>query len=475
MGIRNFWKRLSLQAGFVRETRMNTRKLWKLLCLGACFVAAAACNAGRVAGVPPPGSCLVGEVGACPKGSICLGQEGGWGRCEKDHIPHRVDFLEVVPDNIVFDSEEAGEKTLEVRTELAWSIHCGGCEGGFHWEPGSGSGSGRLTVYASENSSGLSRHATLSVTAGALSATVSVLQPANCVAEAEEAVRNRTAQTGKVCGWVSTQDNCGNPRLIQQGTSACTGLTPQCDGAVNMCLADNQSPSNNACPGFAMTRGVPVYGNTRYASGNYGNTLSAACLLMAWDEALGRELVYSYTPGADGTFIAQLTPSGYAALLWMTEGSCGGNGSACVDAVTSAGGSNHVAQLLVDGKAGTTYYFHVDALDDATFGEFSFEIQTADLEAAVAFCQYMAYVQAWNDTYDDSLPQDVKDSLNSNGGAEHYAALLAHYSATPPLPDFFRFQFDSSQGALFVYWVEKFKPGLLYAGVDVAALDAQCQ
>ncbi|MCL2259034.1 MAG: hypothetical protein FWC18_04325, partial [Cystobacterineae bacterium] len=195
-----------------------------------------------------------------------------------------------------------------------------------------------------------------------------VCVPVVCTPETAEEFRIRVAdEEGRVCGSINkpADANCGVGITVELGTTACTGDTPQCDGALNVCIGNNAAPSNNMCAGAAaMTLGATFYGNTTNATSNYGAALSDACGNLT---SQGRELVYSYTPAADGNFRVLVTPAAgtnYNPLLWMTEGegTCG-DGNMCVAAANS-GGNGGPEELSVAGVAGTTYYFYVDTANN---------------------------------------------------------------------------------------------------------------
>lgn len=134
------------------------------------------------------------------------------------------------------------------------------------------------------------------------------------------------------------------------------------------------APANDACRG-AEPVGLPttLQGSTFAATGDYGSTLSSTCQGAAWGDAPGREVVYAYTPAADGDFTVVVTPAGgWDALLWYTTGACG-SASACVDA-SDLGFDDQAEELTIAGVAGVTYFFYVDARDPREAGDFAFAL-----------------------------------------------------------------------------------------------------
>ena len=66
-------------------------------------------------------------------------------------------------------------------------------------------------------------------------------------------------------------------------------------------------------------------------------------------------------------------------LLWISTGSCSGDGSGCVYAVDKCC-SSAVEQITFDGVAGTTYYIYVDsysATASSKYGTFTIEVKPA--------------------------------------------------------------------------------------------------
>jgi hypothetical protein len=92
--------------------------------------------------------------------------------------------------------------------------------------------------------------------------------------------------------------------------------------------------------------------------------------------ASGRELVYSFTPATNGAFLVRVTPTNHNALLWVTENTCGGNGSSCTAAAIRGG--NNTAELSINGVAGTTYYLHVDSASNGVRGAFTIEVREVE-------------------------------------------------------------------------------------------------
>ncbi|MCL2625909.1 MAG: hypothetical protein FWD46_03695 [Cystobacterineae bacterium] len=179
---------------------------------------------------------------------------------------------------------------------------------------------------------------------------------------------------GLACGEITANDNCGTERTEDCGVGACVSGT-ECDTRANRCISSGETPSNDMCAGAAvLTPGTLFYGDTSHATLSYGDALSEVCRsAIGNNNAQGPEVVYSYTPTAEGQFLVRVTSMGnYDPLLWMTEEDCGGDGSAC----TAASWQNGVEELEVAGDPRITYYFYVDSRNtgQGTIGMFSIEV-----------------------------------------------------------------------------------------------------
>lgn len=126
-------------------------------------------------------------------------------------------------------------------------------------------------------------------------------------------------------------------------------------------------PVNNTCASATqLAFGVQVSGDTSEADLTYGPNLPAACSSRS---VKGPDVVYSYTPTADGAFTVKLTPSNFDAVLWYSVGTCSMAG--CV-ADADKGGIGAAESLTVtNGVAGTTYYFFVDGYNEGSAGTFT--------------------------------------------------------------------------------------------------------
>jgi hypothetical protein len=123
-------------------------------------------------------------------------------------------------------------------------------------------------------------------------------------------------------------------------------------------------PTNDVCGAananvIALTQAVTASGDTSDAIADYGNPLSAVCHTAASGDAKGKDVVYSYTPAADGDFTVTVTPTGWDTLVWANTGTCG-DATACLWAVDK-GYSGTAEALTVPGVTGTTYFIYVDA------------------------------------------------------------------------------------------------------------------
>lgn len=157
-------------------------------------------------------------------------------------------------------------------------------------------------------------------------------------------------------------------------------------GAFTIELKSLSRPSNDTCEpngtGAAkLVKGQWAEGDTTLANADYGDLVSDACYEDAnYYDALGRDVVYSYTPAASGDFQVVLQPQGWDAYLWYTEDYCGDDGLGCVGSRDGAlsGGTE---KLTIEGVAGTTYYLYVDRYEMGSGGPFRLAVdpQGADL------------------------------------------------------------------------------------------------
>ncbi len=167
-----------------------------------------------------------------------------------------------------------------------------------------------------------------------------------------------------------TEDN-------QVGTCEPCPMNKQCGAAPGVCCGANQScdagqcvsytPGNETCTSATplVLGGPKVVGDTTTATHNLGGSgaamaASAACKTGAGPGTTsGADLVYSYTPVADGSFevIAEFDQR-FAGKLWYFT-TCEGFTwrSHCLGGAVAA---SNAAKVTISGVAGTTYYLVVD-------------------------------------------------------------------------------------------------------------------
>ena len=85
------------------------------------------------------------------------------------------------------------------------------------------------------------------------------------------------------------------------------------------------------------------------------------------------DVVYSYTPSADGSYHVSLCGSSYDTRLFVYAGVCSGDPIACNDDSPNCAPSSEIASVALTG--GTTYYFVVDGYGDGAFGDYSFFLE----------------------------------------------------------------------------------------------------
>ncbi len=198
--------------------------------------------------------------------------------------------------------------------------------------------------------------------------------------------------SGKICSGsfacvecVQGTDCSGVKRICDSVSSVCVECTKNADCTSGSCDTGSGTcqpalPGNDTCAGAAALAldAAATAGDTTLAKADYGDPgLSIACDTDLNRGGLaGADLVYSYTPTAAGDFVVTLTPTGWDAALWYTEGaaSCG-NAAACVHA--SDRSSNGPESLRITGVAGTTYYLVVDSYSTTEVGPFTIAVSTA--------------------------------------------------------------------------------------------------
>ena len=157
-----------------------------------------------------------------------------------------------------------------------------------------------------------------------------------------------------------------------------TSYDAQQSGAFAIEVDPLTAPSNDRCPGMDLTArsGEMVAGSTVGAADDYGGgPLSTTCNPGGYLSAAGNDVVYSYTPAADGVFQVTVTPveAGFDPSVWVTESTCGGPGDACQAFSDNPGGGPE--SVLVHGHAATTYYLIVDSYAAGLVGDFSIMVR----------------------------------------------------------------------------------------------------
>ncbi|MBL8940297.1 MAG: hypothetical protein JNM69_37470 [Archangium sp.] len=121
-------------------------------------------------------------------------------------------------------------------------------------------------------------------------------------------------------------------------------------------------PGNDTCASpTALTAGVTVNGSTVGAANDYGGPL--ATVACGGAGALGKDVVYSFTPATSGNFTVTttaITPS-YNPRVWVS-GTCG-TSSACV--------LEFGQTFSLHGTAGVPLFLHVDETSAGVGGDFS--------------------------------------------------------------------------------------------------------
>ncbi|HEY3446112.1 MAG TPA: hypothetical protein VGK67_07080 [Myxococcales bacterium] len=123
------------------------------------------------------------------------------------------------------------------------------------------------------------------------------------------------------------------------------------------------APAGDTCAtAIALTKGTSASGDTTNATADYGSTFGTACTSS---DAIGADLVYSYTPSTAGDFTVTVTPASWDVLVWVSETTCGGSGADCIKSKdSSATGAETLT--VTGGVAGTTYYIYVDSYNSST-------------------------------------------------------------------------------------------------------------
>ncbi len=133
---------------------------------------------------------------------------------------------------------------------------------------------------------------------------------------------------------------------------------------------------NDRCDGaIALTKGVPVSGDTTTATNDYGSGPgTAAC--GGYKLALtGHDLVYSYTPAAAGDFTVTVTAdpaSTFAPAVFVSQNLCGDTGT-CLARAEGLGGP--VSATVTAARAATPYFIVVDAALYSDWGPFTVEVR----------------------------------------------------------------------------------------------------
>lgn len=125
-------------------------------------------------------------------------------------------------------------------------------------------------------------------------------------------------------------------------------------------------PANDACsaPQAVTIGAAPVIGSTLGATDTYQDLVYASACRTA--PYTGRDVVYSVTPSASGSYVLTVTPQGgFDPAVLQLGGSCAA--ASCVRAVDSAGPAG--AELVTfSGVAGQPVYFVVDSASSAGAG-----------------------------------------------------------------------------------------------------------
>ncbi len=159
---------------------------------------------------------------------------------------------------------------------------------------------------------------------------------------------------------------------------ACCSETEQCNATSNTCEAipvpDNDGCGTDGANAIPLTlNAAPVSGNTATAANDYGTGMSQTCDVdqSGPSSAPGPDVVYVYTPAADGDFLVKLVQD-FDAVLWVTADVCG-DAAQCAYVRDTLGNET----VLVAGVANTKYYIHVDGYTASALGAFTIQVVTS--------------------------------------------------------------------------------------------------
>ncbi|MBI5543358.1 MAG: hypothetical protein HY901_05680 [Deltaproteobacteria bacterium] len=161
------------------------------------------------------------------------------------------------------------------------------------------------------------------------------------------------------------------------GSSCCTEAQ-RCDPASTQCVAVGP-PSNDSCGANGASAipltldAAPLVGSTIAATDDFGSHFSQVCLAAGGPSSTpGPDVVFVYTPAADGIFIVELVPQ-FDAVLWSSTGTCGGTGAECRELSDTFGNESI---RVVGAVAGTSYYIHVDGYAANARGAFTIQVKS---------------------------------------------------------------------------------------------------
>jgi len=132
-------------------------------------------------------------------------------------------------------------------------------------------------------------------------------------------------------------------------------------------------PANDYCVGAQeVFANQAIAASTAFAADNYGDgTFSSACDLGYSYVLDGLDVVYVFKPATSGTYVISVTPdASYDVAVWVTSGSCAGDGSACI-AVADANPAGAAEAISLNATAGTSYFIVIDSMWTGTGGGFT--------------------------------------------------------------------------------------------------------
>ena len=207
------------------------------------------------------------------------------------------------------------------------------------------------------------------------------LSQLNCTGADELYADNATCMTA--CGGLATDGNAGDVdgdsvqcRIYHAGAPASGDAATHCphvavDGG-GVCV--DVIVAGDTCGDAIVVDSLPYThdGDTTDASSDYD---SGDCGLF-FDGSASSDVVYAYTPDADGDFTVVLNAT-HDSLLYVHSGTCGAG--TCEGSADEIGGSQ-TETAIIAGTAGTTYYIFVDGYDDTTneVGSYTLAIEGAD-------------------------------------------------------------------------------------------------